>query len=73
MPLHTWLPLAHVEAPAAGSVLLAGVLLKVGAYGFVRFSLPMLPAATAVCMPWLLWLSLAGIVYGAWWPWPKAT
>ncbi len=64
-PLHTWLPLAHVEAPAAGSVLLAGVLLKVGAYGFVRFSLPMLPAATAACMPWLLWLSVAGIVYGA--------
>ncbi|MGO8688356.1 MAG: complex I subunit 4 family protein [Thermoguttaceae bacterium] len=65
VPLHTWLPLAHVEAPAAGSVLLAGVLLKIGAYGFVRFSLPMLPAATAACMPWLLWLSLAGIIYGA--------
>jgi NADH-quinone oxidoreductase subunit M len=64
-PLHTWLPLAHVEAPAAGSVLLAGVLLKVGAYGFVRFNLPMLPAATAACMPWLLWLSLVGILYGA--------
>jgi NADH-quinone oxidoreductase subunit M len=65
VPLHTWLPLAHVEAPAAGSVLLAGVLLKVGAYGFVRFNLPMLPAATAACMPWLLWLAPAGIVYGA--------
>jgi NADH-quinone oxidoreductase subunit M len=65
VPLHTWLPLAHVEAPAAGSVLLAGVLLKVGAYGFVRFSLPMLPQATATCAPWLLWLSVAGIVYGA--------
>ena len=64
-PLHTWLPLAHVEAPAAGSVLLAGVLLKIGAYGFVRFNLPMLPAATVACMPWLLWLSLAGILYGA--------
>jgi NADH-quinone oxidoreductase subunit M len=65
VPLHTWLPLAHVEAPAAGSVLLAGVLLKVGAYGFVRFSLPMLPEATAACAPWLLWLSVVGIVYGA--------
>lgn len=64
-PLHTWLPLAHVEAPTAGSVVLAGVLLKVGSYGFVRFSLPMLPDAAAVCMPWLLWLSVIGIVYGA--------
>ncbi len=64
-PLHTWLPLAHVEAPAAGSVLLAGVLLKVGVYGFARFSLPMLPDAAAVLMPWLLWISLAGVIYGA--------
>ena len=64
-PLHTWLPLAHTEAPAAGSILLAGVLLKIGTYGFLRFNLPMLPAATAVLMPWLLWLSVAGIVYGA--------
>ena len=65
VPLHTWLPLAHVEAPVAGSVLLAGVLLKIGAYGFVRFNLAMLPEATAAAMPWLLWLSVAGIVYGA--------
>ena len=64
-PLHTWLPLAHTEAPAAGSILLAGVLLKVGSYGFVRFNLPMLPEATALFMPWLLWLSVAGIIYGA--------
>jgi NADH-quinone oxidoreductase subunit M len=64
-PLHTWLPLAHVEAPTAGSVILAGVLLKVGVYGFARFNLPMLPAATAMLMPWLLWISLAGIIYGA--------
>jgi NADH-quinone oxidoreductase subunit M len=64
-PLHTWLPLAHVQAPAAGSVLLAGVLLKIGSYGFVRFCLPMLPEATAACMPWVLWLSVVGIVYGA--------
>jgi NADH-quinone oxidoreductase subunit M len=65
VPLHTWLPLAHVEAPAAGSVLLAGVLLKIGSYGFVRFSLPMLPLATARCMPWLVGLSVVGIIYGA--------
>ena len=64
-PLHTWLPLAHVEAPAAGSVLLAGVLLKVGVYGFARFSLPMLPQAAAALMPWLMWISLAGVIYGA--------
>ena len=64
-PLHTWLPLAHVEAPTAGSVILAGVLLKVGTYGFARFNLPMLPQATAALMPWLMWLSLAGVVYGA--------
>jgi NADH-quinone oxidoreductase subunit M len=64
-PLHTWLPLAHVEAPTAGSVLLAGVLLKVGTYGFARFSVPMLPQAAALLMPWLLWIALAGIIYGA--------
>lgn len=64
-PLHTWLPLAHVEAPTAGSVLLAGVLLKVGAYGFLRFAVPMLPQAVALLMPWLLWLCVAGIVYGS--------
>jgi len=65
VPLHTWLPLAHVEAPTAGSVILAGVLLKVGSYGFVRFALPMTPDAVVLCMPWLLWLAVAGIVYGA--------
>jgi len=64
-PLHTWLPLAHVEAPTAGSVLLAGVLLKVGTYGLVRFALPMTPEGVAACMPWLLWLSVIGIVYGS--------
>jgi NADH-quinone oxidoreductase subunit M len=64
-PLHTWLPLAHVQAPTAGSVILAGVLLKIGCYGFLRFSLPMLPEATAQCMPWILWLSVCGILYGA--------
>ncbi|MEN6407568.1 MAG: NADH-quinone oxidoreductase subunit M [Thermoguttaceae bacterium] len=64
-PLHTWLPLAHVEAPAAGSVLLAGVLLKVGVYGFARFSLPMLPEAAWLLMPWLLGIAMVGIIYGA--------
>ncbi|HEY5312929.1 MAG TPA: NADH-quinone oxidoreductase subunit M, partial [Pirellulales bacterium] len=64
-PLHTWLPLAHVQAPAAGSVILAGILLKLGTYGFLRFSLPMLPEGTVVCMPWVLWLAAAGIIYGA--------
>jgi NADH-quinone oxidoreductase subunit M len=64
-PLHTWLPLAHVEAPTAGSVLLAGVLLKIGTYGFLRFCLPMTPAAVVALMPWLLWISVAGVIYGA--------
>jgi NADH-quinone oxidoreductase subunit M len=50
-PVHTWLPDAHVEAPTAGSVILAGVLLKMGAYGFLRFSLPMLPHASAQFAP----------------------
>jgi NADH-quinone oxidoreductase subunit M len=64
-PVHTWLPLAHTQAPTAGSVLLAGILLKVGSYGFVRFNLAMLPDAAIACMPWLLGLSAVGIVYGA--------
>jgi NADH-quinone oxidoreductase subunit M len=64
-PFHTWLPDAHVEAPTAGSVILAGVLLKMGTYGFLRFSLPMLPDATRAFAPWVLGLSLVGIGYGA--------
>jgi NADH-quinone oxidoreductase subunit M len=64
-PFHTWLPDAHVEAPTAGSVILAGVLLKMGTYGFVRFSLPMLPHATWYYLPWMLGLSVVGILYGA--------
>jgi len=64
-PFHTWLPLAHVEAPTGGSVDLAGVLLKIGIYGFLRFSMPMLPEATAVAAPWLFALGAFGIVYGA--------
>jgi NADH-quinone oxidoreductase subunit M len=64
-PLHTWLPLAHVQAPTAGSVILAGILLKIGVYGFLRFNLPMLPEATAACVPAMMWLAVAGIIYGA--------
>ena len=64
-PFHTWLPDAHVEAPTAGSVILAGVLLKMGTYGFVRFSLPILPAATWRLLPWMMGLSVVGIIYGA--------
>jgi NADH-quinone oxidoreductase subunit M len=64
-PLHTWLPDAHVEAPTAGSVFLASVLLKMGAYGFLRFSLPMLPQATYRFTPIILTLSVIAIIYGA--------
>ena len=64
-PLHTWLPLAHTEAPTAGSVILAAVLLKLGTYGFLRFSLPMLPHAALAWAPLLGWLAVAGIIYGA--------
>ena len=64
-PFHTWLPDAHVEAPTAGSVILAGVLLKMGTYGFVRFSLPLFPQATLDAVPWVVTLSLIGIVYAA--------
>ncbi len=64
-PFHTWLPDAHVEAPTAGSVILAGVLLKMGTYGFVRFSLPMFPWATMHFLKPMLILSLVGIIYGA--------
>ena len=64
-PFHTWLPDAHTEAPTAGSVILAGVLLKMGAYGFIRFSVPMLPAATKGAV-WIIGgLSIIGIIYGA--------
>jgi NADH-quinone oxidoreductase subunit M len=62
-PFHTWLPDAHVEAPTAGSVILAGVLLKMGTYGFIRFSLPLLPDATLRFVPLMAVLSLIGIVY----------
>ena len=64
-PFHTWLPDAHVEAPTAGSILLAGVLLKLGGYGFLRFSIPLLPDASASFAPIIIGLSVIGILYGA--------
>jgi NADH-quinone oxidoreductase subunit M len=65
-PFHTWLPDAHTEAPTAGSVILAGVLLKMGTYGLVRFCLPLFPYATMQCLPIICVLALIGIIYGAW-------
>jgi NADH-quinone oxidoreductase subunit M len=65
VPFHTWLPDAHVEAPTAGSVILAGVLLKMGTYGFVRFALPLFPIASAEFAPLIFALALVGILYGA--------
>ena len=64
-PLHTWLPDAHVEAPTAGSVILAGVLLKMGTYGFLRFALPLFPEAARAAQPLFLTLAVVGIIYGA--------
>jgi NADH-quinone oxidoreductase subunit M len=62
-PVHTWLPDAHVEAPTAGSVILAGILLKMGGYGFLRFSLPMFPAASVQFADMVFWMSAIAIVY----------
>jgi len=62
-PVHTWLPDAHVEAPTAGSVILAGVLLKMGGYGFLRFSIPMMPEATAYFTPLVYGLSIVAVIY----------
>lgn len=64
-PLHSWLPDAHVEAPTAGSVILAGVLLKMGTYGFLRFNIPLFPSATVQAAPWIALLATIGIIYGA--------
>ncbi|MFB9253229.1 NuoM family protein [Sphaerisporangium melleum] len=64
-PLHTWLPAAHTEAPTVGSVLLAGVLLKMGTYGFARIAIPVLPEGAAALAPWLGAFAVAGIVYGS--------
>lgn len=64
-PLHSWLPDAHVEAPTAGSVILAGVLLKMGTYGFLRFNIPLFPSASIQAAPWIALLATIGIIYGA--------
>ena len=64
-PFHTWLPDAHVEAPTAGSVILAAVLLKMGTYGFLRFAMPLFPDAAWEFMPWIAGLAVVGIIYGA--------
>ncbi len=64
-PLHSWLPDAHVEAPTAGSVILAGVLLKMGTYGFLRFNMQLFPNATVAAAPWIALLATIGIIYGA--------
>ncbi len=64
-PLHTWLPDAHVEAPSAGSVMLASVMLKMGTYGILHFCLPLFPGAARACAPWIVILAIIGIIYGA--------
>src|ERR1041385_748967 len=64
-PFHTWLPDAHTDAPTAGSVILAAVLLKMGTYGFIRFSLPILPEGTRAFVPFVVTLSIIGVIYGA--------
>ncbi len=64
-PLHTWLPDAHVEAPTAGSVMLASVMLKMGTYGLLRYCVPMFPNAAKICSGWIVTLAIIGIVYGA--------
>lgn len=68
-PFHTWLPDAHTEAPTAGSVILAGVLLKMGSYGFMRFCLPLFPDASHALAPVIAWLSIIAIIYGALMSW----
>src|SRR6266853_1089757 len=64
-PLHTWLPDAHVEAPSAGSIMLASVMLKMGTYGILHFCLPIFPSAARSCAPWIAVLAIIGIIYGA--------
>jgi NADH-quinone oxidoreductase subunit M len=64
-PVHTWLPDAHTEAPTAGSVILAGILIKMGAYGFLRFSIPLFPEAAVAMAPYMIALSVIAIIYGA--------
>ena len=65
VPLHTWLPDAHTEAPTAGSVMLAAVLLKMGAYGLIRFAIPLFPDASRQLVPFIMTLAIVGIIYGA--------
>jgi NADH-quinone oxidoreductase subunit M len=64
-PFHTWLPDAHVEAPTAGSVILAGILIKIGGFGMIRFLLPMLPNASIYFADFVIWLSIAAVLYGS--------
>ena len=64
-PLHTWLPDAHVQAPTAGSVILAGILLKMGVYGYIRFAIPLFPDAMVFLKPYLMTIAVVGIIYGA--------
>jgi NADH-quinone oxidoreductase subunit M len=64
-PVHTWLPDAHVQAPTAGSIILAGVMLKMGAFGFIRFALPMVPEGARALAPFMILLSVIGVIYGA--------
>ena len=65
VPIHNWLPDAHTEAPTAGSLILAALLLKTGAYGLIRFVVPLFPEQSAAMAPWALWLGVLGIIYGA--------
>jgi NADH-quinone oxidoreductase subunit M len=65
IPIHNWLPDAHTDAPTAGSLILAALLLKTGAYGLIRFVVPLFPDASAAMVPWALWLGVFGIIYGA--------
>ena len=64
IPFHIWLPQAHVEAPVSGSVILAGILLKLGGYGFLRFSWPILPAASEYFAPLIIMLGVVAVIYG---------
>ncbi len=72
-PFHTWLPDAHVEAPTAGSIILAGVLLKMGTYGLLRFAFPLFPGAAMAFAPYLATLAVIGIIYGALVRWSSPT
>ncbi|MGK7294737.1 MAG: complex I subunit 4 family protein, partial [Candidatus Wenzhouxiangella sp. M2_3B_020] len=66
VPVHGWLPDAHTDAPTGGSVILAGILLKTGAYGLLRFGLPLFPEAAVAIAPYMMWLGVVAVLYGAW-------